>query len=146
MRFLGMMVGFVVAASVIGAGPAQENKSGEDDAKKLQGTWSVVAFEQNGKKLSNDEVKIMKVVIEGSTLTIHDGKLMKAEAKFKLDPSKKPKQVDLTMGKDDLFGIYELNGDNFRMCTRDDKRPTEFTPKPKGTPATTTLLVLKRQK
>lgn len=57
---------------------------------------------------------------------------------FKLDPTKKPKTIDMTFpaaldAKEDqkVLGIYELEGDTLRLCYGPDrgKRPTELNSK-----------------
>ncbi len=66
---------------------------------------------------------------------------------FKLDPSKKPKAMDLTLEKkgkkETALFIYELDGDNLKLCWRKPggKRPTHFTSKDTGG-----LMILKRNK
>jgi uncharacterized protein (TIGR03067 family) len=69
---------------------------------------------------------------------------------FKLDLSKKPKEIDVVFtegpekGKTSL-GIYELEGDVYKVCIglTGKKRPTEFISKPGSGHV---LEVLKRQK
>lgn len=103
MRNLIASVSFlVIAVSIAGA---------DDDttqaAKKLEGSYSVVAVLVGGKPdKKGDEVK--SFVIKGGTITIDDGK-RKEEAKFTLDPSKKPAHIDIDPGKGDrpVPGIYE---------------------------------------
>jgi uncharacterized protein (TIGR03067 family) len=75
-----------------------------------------------------------------------DGKT--EEANFTLDPSKKPKAIDVTplTGKDSgraLLGIYSIEGDTLKICVatgRRTPRPTKF----KGGDGVV-FLVLKRE-
>jgi uncharacterized protein (TIGR03067 family) len=103
-----------------------------DDAKALQGTWTVVSFQAGSDKLP-DHRKPTELVVKDDTLTL------KAEAKdeggtFKLNMAKKPKELDLTLKDGDskpelaLF-IYDLDGDNLKLCWRKPggARPTAFT-------------------
>lgn len=51
---------------------------------------------------------------------------------YRLDATQNPKTIDLTIDSQPyLRGIYELNGDTFRLCYSDifNERPTEFTSK-----------------
>ena len=74
---------------------------------------------------------------------------------FKLDPTKTPATIDMTVteagnAKDNeqvgktLHGIYALDGDNLKLCTDPNVRPTTFDTKGKG--RDTVLTMLKRQK
>jgi uncharacterized protein (TIGR03067 family) len=127
---------------------AQE-KNSTDDSKKFQGTWSVISFEPSGKKLTDEDLKKLKVVIKGDTFTFdHGTKNGTLETTFTLDPSKNPKHIDIKLGqaKDDrLLGIYALDGDNLKLCyVEQGERPTKFaTDLTRKSPF---LLVLKRQK
>jgi uncharacterized protein (TIGR03067 family) len=68
--------------------------------------------------------------------------------KFKLDPAKKPKTIDMTAEKakqEQVLGIYELKDDDLKLCFAKGggERPTEFISKA-GT--NQTVIVLKRVK
>jgi len=69
------------------------------------------------------------------------------EADYKLDPAKKPKQIDLLFGEGRTTkGVYHLEGDTLKLCAEketDGERPTEFSTK-HGT--THFLVVLKKKK
>src|SRR5262249_23849090 len=104
----------------------------KDDLKALQGTWDLVYFERDGK-----EVKLRngtKAIITGHKSVIKVGDKVIAAGTFKLDPSKKPKAVDMTYtegpDKGKTFkGIYQLDGDKVKFCrpgSPDEKRPKEF--------------------
>src|SRR5262245_55392541 len=99
--FLG--VGLLAAT---GAAGNPGGKAGKKDEDKVQGTWSVVSGEKEGKKVPEGEFKDFKVTFgAGGKLTAsHDGK--DVEATYKLDPAKKPRQIDVTIsegGMDQLF-------------------------------------------
>jgi uncharacterized protein (TIGR03067 family) len=89
-------------------------------------------------------------VVEGDKFTIKVGDKAMRAATMKLDPSKKPKWIDITFtdgpekGKTRL-GIYMLDGDTHKICYGDlgKERPTEFVSKP-GTGHR--LVVFKRAK
>lgn len=124
------------------AGLAADEKS--DEAKKLEGTWLVTSATMDGK--ARDEMKDGQITIAGDKLTIKPkgGKEMKHT--FKVDPSKKPKTMDLKLVENvpnaaPGLVIYELDGDTLKLVIGPpDKRPTEFTDK--GHP----LITLKRKK
>lgn len=111
-----------------------------DEVKKLQGEWQAIEVEINGKKGTKDDadVKSLRLVIKGDAMTlpspVGDGKERKKT--FKLDPSKSPKEIDITsldgQEKDQTAAcIYKLDGDRLTICmpyfTKDPSaRPKEF--------------------
>jgi uncharacterized protein (TIGR03067 family) len=129
------------------------------DLNNMQGTWVMVAAEREGEKLPDGEVKTTKVVIKGNSITVIKGKngqrSHEEKALLTLKPSTKPKAFDLRPGdKGDkrdneeekpIPGIYELDGNNLKMCWAREgaERPREFATKPNSD---TSLFILKRQK
>jgi RNA polymerase sigma-70 factor (ECF subfamily) len=112
----------------------------EKAAKELQGEWKAVEVEIQGEKSPEDQVKNFRVVIKGDILNIEVGNLGIRRKKFKLDPTKTPKAMDLTSldgpakGKDHA-AIYELEKGRLRICFPDwtggpAKRPPEFRTQP----------------
>jgi uncharacterized protein (TIGR03067 family) len=124
---------------LLGAGDA------DNDTKHLQGTWSVVMAKFGGKKAPENELKDVKVIFQGNLMTLRYGREEKGT--FKLDPSKKPKAMDVTLErkgkKETALFIYELDGGNLKLCWRKPggERPTSFTAKD-----TDGVMVLKRSK
>lgn len=122
-----------------------------DDAKKIQGTWIVVSSEDGGRKPPEEELKNLQIVIEQERMLLkRDGKTL-FTVEYKLDPSKKPKWIDLTTVRDDKKertnpGIYELKGDSLKICFPESgkKRSTKFESKPDS--ENDVLIVLKRAK
>jgi uncharacterized protein (TIGR03067 family) len=118
------------AALLLAAEPADDAKK---ELEKLQGEWVMAALEVDGKAVPEEKLR-------DTTLTIKDDKYIvtvketKHEVTFKLDPSQKPKAIDMSfpdganlakVGK----GIYKIDGDTFVMCRAqmpDQARPTEF--------------------
>lgn len=118
-----------------------DDASGEEMAK-LQGTWTAVSAERDGKMISEEEVKKLDL-----RLTIKDDEFMWMplaskgpehfpHGHFKLDTTKKPKAIDLTIDllfspakkTSTVLGIYEFDGDSLRLLKAlpDQGRPTEF--------------------
>jgi len=120
---------------LLGAAPA------DDDLNKLQGTWSIVKVDK-GKGLGEDFAKV-KFVFKDNTIAVKDDTLDKT-AHFKIDPSKKPKQIDIFPDKGakaEVLGIYELDGDNLKLCwNKGGARPLDFKA------SSDVVLVLKRDK
>ena len=121
---------FIVAGLLLSAAPAPKE---DDDAKALQGTWRGVTVEEKGES-SKDEAKKYRLVIEKDTLTLKDGDAVVVSGPFKLDPSSKPKALDLTVAEGTgkghaVLGIFERDGDVLKWCvTRPgaDQRPKDF--------------------
>src|SRR5262249_20391308 len=109
---------------------ANESKDEKAKADKevLQGTWIGVSGEHEGEKLP--EERLWKLVFEGDKVTLRTkagGK--EQEGTSTLDPGKKPKEIDLTVGSLVLTGIYELKGTTLKTLWRENDRPglpTEF--------------------
>jgi uncharacterized protein (TIGR03067 family) len=146
-----MRLACVCLLAGVAAGFAAEPDSVKKDLDALQGAWAVEGLEYNAKDVK-DTYKI-SFVVKGDVLIVEgDDKVRKEYAKLalKLDPSTTPKSVDLTVAggvqKDAVLeGIYELKGDELRLCVKvfGKDRPTEFKSPDGGSVA---LLTLKRQK
>ena len=111
-------LGLLVAGSVATGGDAKS------ELAKLQGTWN---YEKDGKKLE------MKFEKSNFTLTFDGSKSYKGT--FKIDPSKKPKHMDLKVTEGDKYvgmtalSIYAVDGDTFKWCANEpgkDDRASEF--------------------
>jgi uncharacterized protein (TIGR03067 family) len=121
----------------------------EGDLKAFQGTWVVAEATLAGRD-HTDDFKDLKLTITGEKFTI-DFEKNSDKGTIKLDPTKKPRQIDLSTDKDGPFkgrnlpGIYELKGDTIILCLEADKtdRPTKFEAPEK---TRFMLFVLKREK
>jgi uncharacterized protein (TIGR03067 family) len=139
----------ILATSLLLGADAPKNDRTREELDKLKGTWGLVSSETDGNKASADEIKKIKLVFAGATLTVRQGD-KSAESDVVLRPDKKPKQIDLIPGDGPdkaktVPGIYELDDDNLKLCLSKPgkQRPAEF-----GTKADSgrVLIVLKRGK
>jgi uncharacterized protein (TIGR03067 family) len=86
----------------------------------LQGSWRFTRVIQNGEETPADVYGGAKVTVQKDRLTISLTKKTHT-ATFRLDPAKKPKQIDLVpadgrfQGKT-LNGIYAVRGKILRIC------------------------------
>jgi uncharacterized protein (TIGR03067 family) len=140
--FLLIVPSFVLAADDV-----------KDEMKKLEGPWNVATAEIDGKTYSARQFGVTRVLIAGGKLTFQDdGKDVKTFT-FTVDPSKKPKAMDLVNVKDSMSlpAIYALDGDESKLGmplipTKVDKvelkRPESFVTK--DIPVLT--MTLKREK
>jgi uncharacterized protein (TIGR03067 family) len=121
-------------------GPAKDDRT-KDDLDKLHGTWLTVSLVNDGKTLVDEktppkEGPMTKLVYEGNKWMIKVGDRTVASGIFKIDATKKPKEIDImdesgTKNEKTKLGIYELDGDVYKYCLAPSgkPRPTEFTSK-----------------
>jgi uncharacterized protein (TIGR03067 family) len=103
------------------------------EVEKLQGYWVMAALEIDGVSVGAERIKSATLEVRGDRYLAKSGKAMR-EVRFKLDPSKKPKEIDLFFpdppNADKVHrGIYSIEGDTFKLCkaqAADRPRPTEF--------------------
>jgi uncharacterized protein (TIGR03067 family) len=126
-------------------GKKEDNTPKDDvagkEAARLKGTWKTVTGEIDGQPLSPPE-KQTNWVITGDKIT-WEGARGNAQTvwTFKVDPKKKPTEIELQTGRQILKGIYELDGNTLLVCLGKD-RPSEFKT---SAGSKHTLVVLKRQ-
>ena len=145
-------IGMILVAFGFLRGTSGFSQDAQGDKEKIQGTWKIVSLHAHLPKaeLTKEALKSAKVVITGDKLAFHFGKKIH-EAHFKINPTKKPKTVDLADANEKngktAPGIYKLDGDDLTLCwnATNSDRPTEFT-KVRKTGLDMRLLVLKREK
>ena len=128
------------SAGVVAGGDAK------GDLKKFAGTWSIVSAQKGGKDAPENEIKELRLVFHGDKFTAKFGEKSK-DGSFKIDPGKKPKQIDITLMDKTAEGIYRFKGDNLELCINEpdggEARPTEFK---SAEGSRTILFLLKREK
>jgi uncharacterized protein (TIGR03067 family) len=85
---------FAVVLLMAADEPAKDAKK---EADQLQGEWTMVSMETRGAKHSEDDVKKYTLTIKGDQWTVMNGLSPGAGRTFKIDPSKDPKTLDLTI-------------------------------------------------
>jgi len=123
---------------------ALQDSANDKDKKSLQGKWEVVSAVQGGK-----EVKVPKMCIvsfDGGNVTWTPKVGDFSEFSFALDASKTPKSLDLKSKGDAAVGIYELKGDDLKLCFFDGEPVAKNRPRELASIEGTTLMVLKRVK
>ena len=140
---------FVAFALVVSCSSVAWCDDAKDEAKAMEGTWLPSAAELAGEKFPDEIRKVIKMVIDDGKYVVTVGK-SPDRGTVKVDPSKKPKEMDITgsegpnKGKT-FLAIYERDGDTMRICydLSGKARPSEF----KTTAGTQLYLVeYKRQK
>jgi uncharacterized protein (TIGR03067 family) len=125
----------LTAGFLLGAATAQDG--GTTDKDKLQGTWTVVSAEQDGKPANKAKGNTFTFAAEKVTFS----QPKKTEAIYELDSTQKPKHLTIKVKLEIegigpvegvIRGIYQLEGDTLKICIggRDAQRPLEFATKP----------------
>jgi uncharacterized protein (TIGR03067 family) len=139
---LGLGVGAWFAAPLIAA--ADDKPDVKAEKEKLQGEWKVTSAKKGGQDADKPVGDVVK--FDGDKFVVPDG-----ECEYKLDPSKKPKQIDVSpltgeeKGKT-FLGVYALDGDKLTLHIAypdSTERPTDLESK---VGADTMLVVLERVK
>src|SRR5947209_9527278 len=131
-----------------GTGARADDKADvEKELKKFQGTWTFESVETGGREIPAAEFKGITVTFEGDKYTVKKGDTVIHAATQKLDPSKSPKTLDVTVAEGPnkgavMLGIYEISGDTLKVCFDPEgrKRPAQF----KSAAGSQTLVVHKR--
>jgi len=124
--------------------------AGKKDTAALQGTWKVTASTSKGEKVPAKDLDLL-LSIKGDSITVREGGKTVMNFTYSVDPTKKVKEIDLTLGVGPQKGridrgIYEIDGDTLRICIQSNKdapRPTEFVSR---TDSEVWLVILQRTK
>jgi uncharacterized protein (TIGR03067 family) len=127
---------WAIAAALLLAADAKNDEAVNKDLKLLEGTWKLASMEVEGTKLPDEQFKDAKLVCTGTDFTFTDGSGTPHKGTFKIDPTKKPKTIDITFTDgpnkgETMLGIYEVNADTYTICAKPmtKERPTEFSAK-----------------
>ena len=155
MRMFGVAVLAIVslfagARSHAADGDAKDQAVAKD-LQAFKGTWRLSSKEVDGKKFSEEEIKDVIATNDGlGRCSVRRGGKVIGAGAVKLDPTKKPKTIDVTFTEGEhkgktALGIYEIEGDVFRVCVArpGDERPAELSAK---VGSGCTLIVYKREK
>ncbi len=127
----------VLALSLVAAG-GESTEAIRKDRAALQGTWQVVASEQDGERVPAADIKDLALIFKDDAILVREGGKAEEKFAFKLDPTQKPKQIDLTIKFGPAKGridraIYAIDGGDLRICIQSNKdalRPVEFSTQP----------------
>jgi uncharacterized protein (TIGR03067 family) len=124
-----VLLTLVAVAAVV---PPQ-NEAAKKELAALQGTWTLSSMEVDGKAVDADKLKSATLTIRDNRYILLSGK-QQHEVEITLDPSKKPKEIDMKFldgpNKDRVGkGIYHLDGNTLKICRALDPmqdRPKDF--------------------
>ena len=122
----------------------------EHEYARFDGVWAFDLVEVEGKKQPEAPFPAHKMIVVGAErrfIVVQGLKITRGV--FHLDPTKTPKQIDVTVTAGDgksftTLSIYELEGDVYKVCAsfRNGERPTEL----RSLPGSGTVFeVLKRE-
>lgn len=123
-----------LAAAVLLAAADDKPADPKSDQAKMQGTWAIESSEFDGHPaIPEDQIKDFRVVVKGDKRAVMKGDEAVSESTFTLDEKSKPRGITVKVndgplkGKE-LPGIYEIDGDTFRICLNVEgkERPKEF--------------------
>jgi uncharacterized protein (TIGR03067 family) len=128
-----LALAFLLTAGAV-FGPAGDGPAAaKQELKRLEGTWEQTSAEYKSKKIDFPVGGRPRLIIQGERFTREAGGKASAAGTLRVDPGKNPRAIDLIeSGKLDVnrpgLGIYELNGDELRMCVAvpGQPRPTAF--------------------
>jgi RNA polymerase sigma factor (sigma-70 family) len=154
---LKWLTAFALAVVVTGAGvaavlpralaAADAAADVQAELKKLQGLWVPVTTEVEGVKKEVADAEQLE--FDGATFNTWHGGHVEEKGTITLDPSRNPKEIDLTVqgGRNDgkaYLAIFAWDGANLKFCMvkGGHPRPTDFTTRPGDDRF---LMVMKRQ-
>jgi uncharacterized protein (TIGR03067 family) len=133
---------------ILGIAAGEERDAAKKELEGLQGEWALVSATRDGKGMPAERVRTYRNTVKGDRFTITAEGKVAEEGTMKLDPSRKPKEVELILaeGHKTALGIYELNGDTYKLCYAPPGRgrPKEFDAK-EGTGYTLSVWQRKKQ-
>jgi uncharacterized protein (TIGR03067 family) len=130
----------IVVGLSVGTAQEQAKVEVKKEMERLAGVWAPVSVESAGMKAdgTDDAVKDIRYVFtKDGKFRMEKAGEAQLEGTYTVDPSKKPKQIDYKIEKaaSEAFkdttslGIYELDGDMFKVCRTwpdNNSRPNEF--------------------
>ena len=125
------------------ANQGTKKPQGKSDKDLFQGPWKLVAIDKEGEKAPQELIDNIKIAFKGDKVVMEFMGMSK-EGDFRLDPSTKPKSIDMTIDDKAVKGIYQLDGNSLKICLKDGGgRPTKFET---AAGSQSILIVLKREK
>jgi uncharacterized protein (TIGR03067 family) len=124
MRLLALL-----AAGLLAGGSIADDKKPKDE-EAILGTWKVVTYD-GGKGVpvpSADELDKFSITFKEEDKAVFTLPEKVSENGYTLDPTAKPKEIDITGKSGTSLGIYALDGNKLTLAiARGDRfRPTEF--------------------
>jgi uncharacterized protein (TIGR03067 family) len=130
---LALTVALLASAHLLGVAVRPMKKDPvKEDMKKLEGEWVIESYIQGGQDFSATfgAGKMTRTISGNRWTTTSNGQV--TPYTFRIDPGKKPKTIDITMGgegkQQTFLCIYEVEGDTLKLCQAQagQNRPAKF--------------------
>jgi uncharacterized protein (TIGR03067 family) len=118
-KMVTALVGAFLVFGVLTAGdPPPDAKAVKGEMDKLQGTWKVMSAKAAGKDYPPAALGMDQITFKGDKMILKRGDKEIGTWGFRVDPRGKPPQMDWVPPGDKASwpGIYELKGDELRLC------------------------------
>jgi len=138
---LAVAVAIAVPIAMLAWATTEEQQT---EIQRLGGTWTVVTQQMDGGPQSEPQPND-RMVFERNSLrrrqTAPDGTECGEEVSYTVDPTKSPKQINVSQWGKTAYGIYELDGDHLKICIdrSGQGRPSEFKSQPNSEQMSYTL-------
>ena len=128
----------VLAVGLLPAADKPKDEAIEKEVKALQGTWRIVAHQQNGEKAAENATGLGTIVFTKDEIRIKHPRDVVDLNPYQIRPGKDPKQIDVLFPdamKTDArrLGIYSVERvgetDRLKICLAvcfDQERPKDF--------------------
>ena len=125
-QFCSLVVLLAVSSFLLADKDKDNDKAVKKELVKFEGTWKIESMVIDGKEAPPEVFKEAKLVCKGDQFTMTHGDVV-YKGTFKVDPSKKPKEIDVTFtegpekGKT-VKGIYEVDDETYKVCMSEDEK------------------------
>jgi uncharacterized protein (TIGR03067 family) len=130
---LSALVALYAATAIAPLALATADPAPRDENAALQGSWVCASAVVDGKPLPEKTVKQLRLTISADRYKTERTDEVLFDSTYRLDPSKEPKQIEMTATEGDAagrpaLGIYAVDGDTLKMCyvMPDLARPKSF--------------------
>jgi len=135
-----MFASTLLTVAVVVAAPVGKEKV---EPAKIEGEWVVEKYIQGG-KVNEKRTGMHFAFVDGKVMVKEEG----ADIGYTVDPKKSPATIDLITGKENILGIYKIEGDILTICFPKGgttERPTKFE-SPDESPVVLMTLKLEKKK